>query len=291
MLLLLRPLVTLAWIAGCGARSHLEMDGGVDVRDGRDASLPVVRDGGAEGGSDAGADGGPDSGSDGGSDAGADAGSDCAPGRDADRPDGLVSWYRGEGDGSDSAGGNEGNLEGGVAFTCSRGGLGQAFDFTGGGSDVLIPNTPDLVPAQVTLVAWIRPARSNAYLGLVTTEPTGGTNSNGYGLRQRRDVEGNTFAFNVGEEGDGRAFPRATTSIVPGDWYHVAGTYDGTTARIFVNGELEGSVVNTLTIDTTFPLIIGRLNSGSEPFDGALDEVAVYDRALSGEEIQALYEE
>src|SRR5262249_28123429 len=70
-------------------------------------------------------------------------------------------------------------------------------------------------------------------------------------------------------------------------WSHIATTYDGTTIRLYVNGALVRSRSAAGTImTTTNPLRIGGNAIRSEWFDGRIDEVRIYNRALSGGEIQ-----
>ena len=71
-------------------------------------------------------------------------------------------------------------------------------------------------------------------------------------------------------------------------WSHVAGTYDGSTLRVYVNGVEDGSLPATGPIPTnTIPLIFGADSGHGSLFDGAIDEVTLYGRALSAQEIAA----
>ena len=74
-------------------------------------------------------------------------------------------------------------------------------------------------------------------------------------------------------------------------WNHLVGTYDGTTLRIYVDGVLAGSTVAVGTIDaTTLDSLIGVHNSlATNFFNGLLDDVRIYNRALSNDEIKQLY--
>jgi hypothetical protein len=70
-------------------------------------------------------------------------------------------------------------------------------------------------------------------------------------------------------------------------WTHLAATYDGAMLRLYVNGALAGSTALTGSLDaTTGPLRIGGNSVRSEWFNGLIDEVRVYSRALSQSEIQ-----
>lgn len=82
-----------------------------------------------------------------------------------------------------------------------------------------------------------------------------------------------------------------TTASVAGTWYHVVGTYDGSTMRIYLNGALEASAPSTTSMgDSTTPLRISGLGAGdAELLPGMVDEVAVYDRALSAAQVLEHY--
>ena len=79
----------------------------------------------------------------------------------------------------------------------------------------------------------------------------------------------------------------ASSALVAGTWAHVATTYDGSTQRIFVNGTQVGTRAQTGAITTsTSPLRIGGNSAWGEYFAGRIDEVRVYNRALTAAEIQ-----
>jgi hypothetical protein len=76
-----------------------------------------------------------------------------------------------------------------------------------------------------------------------------------------------------------------------GKWYHVAGTYDGTNTRVYINGNLEGSYnapISEPLVTSTLPTGIGHLPNWSvQWFEGIIDEVRIYDRALIPGPIEA----
>ena len=85
-----------------------------------------------------------------------------------------------------------------------------------------------------------------------------------------------------------------TTVIQTGVWYHVVGTYDGTNVKIYVNGILENSVAYSSTPGATDqPLVIGRFygNYNDYYLHGKIDQVRIFDKALSPGEINSLYNE
>lgn len=76
-----------------------------------------------------------------------------------------------------------------------------------------------------------------------------------------------------------------------GTWYHLAGTYDGSTKRIYINGSIAGSIAGTTTdMDSNDIVVGGDQNSGvlAYAWRGRLDELRFYDRALTTAELQVL---
>jgi Concanavalin A-like lectin/glucanases superfamily len=80
----------------------------------------------------------------------------------------------------------------------------------------------------------------------------------------------------------------AGSAIPLNDWTHLAGTFDGTTLRLYVNGALIGSKPSSSPIDVTNGVLrIGGTRSFTgEFFPGLIDEVRIYNRALSQQELQ-----
>ena len=97
--------------------------------------------------------------------------------------------------------------------------------------------------------------------------------------------------------GCGTAGVIATANSFPaGSFYHVAGTYDGSTFKLYVNGALgdQQSSSQTIVYDPSIPWTIGNnapyFRSGySRTWNGVIDEVAIFNRALSSSEIAAIY--
>lgn len=198
---------------------------------------------------------------------------------------GLLTWWAGENNAIDSVNSLNGNLLNGATFAAGK--QGQAFSFDGVDDCVEVADTALLRPAQVSLEAWVYPQNAGVLAGLVSKEPPPAVVQNGYGFRQRSD---NRFWFVLGREGAG-AFTASTTLLAANQWYHLVGTYDGANINLYVNGKLESTTpVGAVAIDSLSPIRMGRLNSDIEPFNGKLDEVRVYNRALSEREVNALFQ-
>jgi len=83
-----------------------------------------------------------------------------------------------------------------------------------------------------------------------------------------------------------------TLDIPPGSlfsnaWYHLAATYDGTTMRVYLNGSPSGlaSASGTIGYHPQAPVSLGNLVSAQRPFYGGLDDVRIYDRAITAQEV------
>lgn len=199
---------------------------------------------------------------------------------------GLVAYWRfdeGQGDyAMDSSGfGNTGEIFGAEWV---EGKTGKALRFNGENSYVEVKHSEFLVPEQFTIEAWVKPESLVASdRGPMVVSKYGG-NWKGYMLL----LEGNT-----GRPSLHIATPQkeisATSSeaLEVGKWYHIVGTYDGKMARIYVNGVLRGSAEAELTQDIGTSLMIGKASwCDGAYFKGVIDEVKIYDRALSEEEIR-----
>ncbi|MCC6223272.1 MAG: hypothetical protein IT201_07230, partial [Thermoleophilia bacterium] len=133
--------------------------------------------------------------------------------------------------------------------------------------------------APFTLEAWVRPSSvSSSYRRLLSGEWTQGGQRQGI-LLQLNETYGFTLQRWVNGAGRGAS---SKTTIGPGTWYHVIGTYDGTTLRIYVNGSLKGSRADSRNLASSPQSVqLGRATTGGNLLQGDVDEVAVYPFALA----------
>src|SRR5262249_19390772 len=170
--------------------------------------------------------------------------------------------------------------------------VGQAFSFDGVASSVDVPHNSALLPSVVTVEAWVNPGLLGKNQTIVSKEGVFQSGQIGYGLRQRAD---GSFWFVLGTDGADFVAQSTTTAQV-GQWFHLAGVYDGASMKLYVNGVLESTVnVGSITMNSTSPLRIGALpgytssSNGFEFFQGLVDEATIYNRALTPAEIQFVY--
>jgi hypothetical protein len=211
-------------------------------------------------------------------------------------PSGIIGWWPGEDNANDIISTNNGILTNGVTF--NAGVVGQAFHFNGSNQDVQIPYTTALEPSNVTVECWVKldalASPVAAYPGLqyiVFKQNSRGGNFEAYELEKNRISGHDVFRFLVTSK-LGKQVPAAATTVPqPGVWYHLAGTYDGTTVKIYVNGVLEGTAKAGFPIDYgTEPLYFGTTGTSWDGrLEGTLDEVSIYNRALGSNEIAGIY--
>ncbi|MCK6211738.1 LamG domain-containing protein [Georgenia sp. EYE_87] len=208
--------------------------------------------------------------------------------------EGLVGgWRMDEGSGSavvDSVGDNDGTIQGSVARIPGHRGSG-ALDFTGG--RVTIPDSPELdLTGPMSVAAWVNPDAfaTESIVKKAVQGVTGGyelslSNNDVAFFRLNQQTNQNTFRV------DSSATPGAVTAVTPGQWNHLVGVYDGTSMTLYVNGNARPSITGPAEVATNdLPLTIGAQSdsSGSTPFNGAVDSVHIYDRALTPAEITEL---
>ncbi len=201
----------------------------------------------------------------------------CAP-----TPGNMVGWWTGNGNTYDVAGGQDGTLEGGATY--ATGMVGQAFSLDGDGDYVSVPYSADFsMTTAVTVDAWINPAGAGTGNGIIVMK-----NPLKYGLVWVPGSGKVTFSLDIG----GWADHMSDGAVPTGQWTHVAGSYDGSSVKIYINGALDAEDPQSGSIATsTGDLSLGfRTDGADEYFNGLIDELEIYGRCLDQTEIQRIYE-
>ncbi|MGD0413487.1 MAG: LamG domain-containing protein [Verrucomicrobiota bacterium] len=216
-------------------------------------------------------------------------------------PPGLIGWWQAEGNYLDTVGGNNLSPDGGVTFAPGR--FGQAFHFDGITGSAYCTGAAALNGwTQFTLEAWINLDITNdvpngsagrGIISRVGNAANNGMNNYGYQFGTFDNSTGLFCQFNA----NGQAWPSYQTTglfpqpLVTGVWYHVAATYDHNATVLYFNGSpLVTNVVGPVTIATsTSSFRISKDDNGNVPFPGRIDDVRIYNRALTAAEIAYLY--
>lgn len=162
--------------------------------------------------------------------------------------------------------------------------------------DAIGPNTSEYVSVadsnsldisdEITLASWVYRDNTNND-NTIFFKGTSASNYNyALTLSTTAFVAYPTFSFYNGSE----VTHTSTTAIADDQWTHVAATYDGQNVRLYIDGELVYEEAETTALVTdSGSLSIGTNDLGAEDLEGDLDEMRIYSRALSSEEVRDLY--
>jgi hypothetical protein len=200
---------------------------------------------------------------------------------------GLWLLDEGEGDSLVDSSGNENDAIG--DFDWGDGKFGGGIVIAAGTISVPTSDSINSITEALTVAAWFRiDADSN----------TGIRRQNGFLLEDQSDTEPipNSFSFRIWTTSGISPGIYGTTELEQGKWYHLAGTYDGEVMRLYVNGVEEQGVTDNVggELDGTWdgdiqtPANELQLKYGAEEYFGAMDEIVLFNRALSADEIKQL---
>jgi len=188
-----------------------------------------------------------------------------------------------------SAGGNNGTLKSGPTWTTGR--INGALSFNGSSTEVDINKNVIDTSKDFSVAAWVQLSNTNVFASAVSQD---GTNVSGFYLQC---TNAGRFAFSMisSDSTQGQSI-RATSPFNPSTnlWYHLVGVHDATNNQIklYVNGTL----VDTQSVGAAWKAVgetvIGRGRYGGNPVDfwpGLIDDVHVYNRILSDQDVAVLY--
>jgi hypothetical protein len=159
-----------------------------------------------------------------------------------------------------------------------------ATQFDGRAGFVIVPSSSGLQTNQVSIEVWIKKLTESPWGTYVSKNITYGGKAGSGWFQLLNYGSSGRLQFRVTGEDTASSLQSAATLLL-NTWYHVVATYDGATARLFVNGALDSSMGITATpAQTSEPLYIGRRPDGYYA-NAVLDEVAVYPTALSASQV------
>lgn len=201
-------------------------------------------------------------------------------------PAGLVGWWRGEGNANDWAGDAGGTNQGGIFYTKAQ--VGQGFTFDSDDDRVVIPHREEFNPGAsgFTVQFWMKGNKNQTGGSCALVEKSHGGDNTGWAvqLTTSTGILGINFA-------QGGAWPGASSStdVLDDQWHHVAATWDGSAVQFYVDAAMQGTGSLTAPANNARPLNLGFFWGGGRSFRGQLDEVAIHNRALSSNEVAAVY--
>ena len=169
--------------------------------------------------------------------------------------------------------GHTGTITGATRTTTGKNG--RALSFNGTSNSVSIPDANDLdLTTGMTLEAWVDPTNNTGWRSALIKERSGDLS---YALYSGGDTTPLATITTTGASGYGEAAGPAGSAPPNNTWTHLAGTYDGTTLKLYRNGTLISSSTRAGSIAVgTGPLKLGGNAIWGEWFAGQLDDVRVY---------------
>jgi hypothetical protein len=199
-------------------------------------------------------------------------------------PAGVVSRFAADGDATDEAGANDGVAQGGLAYTdgpkCS------AFDFDGADRAVQVDDPTGLPTGDATrtIALWVKIDAFEHDDEIVAWGADADGQKSAIALKELPDQGGPTVFF-WGHAAD----VVSDTTLDTDTWYHVAFTFDGTTGTLYVDGAVVGATGLTLDTAAGTALRIGAGVAATDDFfAGDVDDVLIFDRALTADEVASL---
>ena len=201
--------------------------------------------------------------------------------------EGLVSWWKfDEGQGNvalDSVGGNHGTLVNGPTWVDGK--YGKALSFDGVNDYVETAQTVSLaLTTSASIAVWFKTTAA-AYQEIVRQI---GTSDNGIELRVSSSHKADVSVY----LGSWREIIDTNgPNVNDGNWHHIVGVVDGTTVKLYRDGNFIISATGTNNLNTgNAKVVIGRHPLYPDYFNGLIDDVQIYNRALSADEIAQIYQ-
>jgi hypothetical protein len=196
-------------------------------------------------------------------------------------PANLVSWWGGDNNALDIVGTNHGTLNG-AAYAPGK--VSQAFSFDGTEGYVNVPYSSSLdLQGSLTITAWIN-STNNSSLNRGIAGKAGGY--------QIYVEAGGLLVFGFYNVSGGWTLLHSSILIPENAWVHVAGTFNSTdgTMQLYINGAPDTSLSTAQRLSANAnPVKVGGFGSDGSPFSGRIDEVGIFNPALSASEIATIY--
>ena len=208
---------------------------------------------------------------------------------------GLVAWFPLD----DPSGSTFVDVVGGATGSCmppncptlTTGHRGAGYLFDGIDDCIAVPNSGAFSPAQLTVAIWARQDQVGGPSGVSQVSKRVDVMATALNSWQAETLSSGVFVFTSNHGSAANDSLASTGTISLGVWHHLAIAYDGATKTVFVDGIQKMSrVVPAALAYDTHPVQIGCDDNQTigEPWPGALDELFVFDRALSPAEIATL---
>jgi hypothetical protein len=203
--------------------------------------------------------------------------------------DSLIAYYPFNGNANDESGKGHNGVNYGATLTNDRFyNSGKAFSFNGS-SYIKVGHTTDLNPLYgLTLSAWVYFTGFNSSGTLVSKGS--GTTAGTYSLQYNSSA--NTLDFQINFSNYLQKTLSVNTAFQINQWYNIIGTCDGSTMKVYWNGQFNNSTgISGNKLGSNYESLMIGTNPTGNYFNGSLDDIRLFGYALSENEIQLLYHE
>ena len=184
----------------------------------------------------------------------------------------------------DKSGNGNSAIRSGTKVVPGKIGNGLQFD---GKSDYVVSGAFDVVGSEITLSAWIKVNDFGIHDARIISKATGSAEQDHYWMLSTIESNGSKLRFRLKANGQ-TATLIGTRNVPVGKWVHVMASYDGLSMRLYLDGKESGSMSKTgdISANPAAAIRVGdNPKTSARNFDGVIDDVRIYNQALSAEEI------
>lgn len=203
--------------------------------------------------------------------------------------EGLVGWWPFNGNVLDCSGNSNNGTINGATLTTDRFGFeNSAFSFNGSSDFISIPDATSLdLVNNFTIAAWFNPSSTQDDQGIIGKgRAIGGT---GCALLHRVMSPNGTGVVAMSNSSSAEVYI-ANSQFSINTWHHILSTYDGSSLKLYVNGQLIDETSTTILLENSIAnLFIGKELDDYRYFNGKIDDVGIWNRPLNQVEVLQLY--
>ncbi|MCY2927346.1 MAG: hypothetical protein NT031_18300 [Planctomycetota bacterium] len=199
--------------------------------------------------------------------------------------DGLIGHCPADGEANDDVGNHHGTFHGGVDYAPGK--LAQAWRFNGKDGRIALANPTKADKDAFTISAWVKVAAAGAHQVVLSKWYLDGREGQSYclGITPAMCPE-----LALGPNGAGVVYITSPDAVTADKWHHLAATWNGKEARLYLDGASKGSLAIPSGLRASeAPWSVGAHDGAAGgSFHGLIDELSIWNRALSEEEVRAL---
>ena len=200
-----------------------------------------------------------------------------------------IAWYQAENNALDSTGANNGTWSGTPSYTAGKIGLAAS---ASQGNYVKLGNANTFISSEnqpLSVSLWFNASSISASAAASANDNrifAVASSGSASAIIITLGSSSKLSYYNSGDVQD------VSATISTGQWYHFASSYDGSATRLYLNGVFCCAVTNTMPAGASgHNAVWGAGFSGSQPYLGATDDLLIFKRAITAEEITKLYNE